>query len=150
MDSASFLKLYFLPSGIFWDFSDFIKKSGLPGVDTVHSGFQDFYFENEIEFLKTDFTKNLKIIFIIFENFWGAFQDTSFFGLFLSFRCFPRYRNSVRIFYFIFFLSPCLTRDPPTLNSVINAETLSIPHLMFCPSKEINPVLITHTFLSFL
>ena len=49
------------------------QKSGLPGVDTVHSGFPDFYFENGIEFLKTDFTKNLKIIFVIFENFWETF-----------------------------------------------------------------------------
>ena len=45
------------------------QKSGLPGVDTFHSGFQDFYFENGFKFLKIDFTKNLKTIFIIFENF---------------------------------------------------------------------------------
>jgi len=80
--SYSFLKLHILPSGIFWDFSEFIKKSSLPGVDTVHSGFQDFYFENEVEFLKTDFTKSHFIIFMIFENFYKAFGDTPIFGHF--------------------------------------------------------------------
>jgi len=51
----------------------FYQKFSLPGVDTDPSIFQDFYFENEIEFLETNFTKSHFIIFVIFVNFWIAF-----------------------------------------------------------------------------
>ena len=115
--SHSILELCFHPSGIFWEFSDFYQKFSLPGVDTVPSTFQDFYFENEIEFLKTDFTKSHFIIFMIFVNFWIAFQDTSIFSHSWSFRYFPRYRELIQVFHFslspYFFLSLPQTRSQP-------------------------------------
>ena len=40
-----------------------------PMYTSIDGEFQDFYFENGIEFLKNDFIKYLKIIFIIFEKF---------------------------------------------------------------------------------
>ena len=95
--------------------------------------------------MKTDFTKNLYIIFIIFENFWEAFQVTLFFGLFWSFRCFPRYRNSIQIF-FHFSLS-FLRREFHQLDSSLNAVILSILHLMLM--RKIQPRSNHHAFLSY-
>ena len=79
------------------------QKSSLPGVDTVHSRLQDFYFENGIEFLKTDFTINRFIIFMIFVNFWKAFRDTLILGLFRRSRYFPRYREFIQLLHFSLF-----------------------------------------------
>jgi len=124
------LRIIFSSFGHFLGNFRFYQKSSLPGVDTVHSRFQDFYFENGIEFLKTDSTKNRFIIFMIFVNFWKAFRDTSIFGPFRSSRYFPRYRETIQLFHFSlfpFFSLLLQTRASP-VGSIINAVILPLLH----------------------
>jgi len=116
-----------------------------PVYTEIDGWLQDFYFENEIEFLKTGFTKNLFIIFMILENFWEAFQAMLFLDLFRSFRCFPRYRNNIQIF--PTFLSPRQTRDSPTWDSAFNAEILSMPPHVAFNAFQINPNQVIMTFV---
>ena len=77
--------------------------------------------------------------------------DFSRYFIFWAFPEFPVF-SQIPEFYpdiLLFSLSSYLTRDPPTLGLSINAETLSIPDLMLCPSKEINSDQDTHAFLSY-
>ena len=98
--------------------------------------------------MKIDFTKNLYIIFIIFENFWEAFQAILFFGLFWSFRCFPRYRNSIQIFYSSFSLSS-LDASFTNLDSAFNAVRLPILHLMLVLQGQLK-ILSPYPFVLFI
>ena len=75
-----FLKSYFLSKYIFRDLSDFIENPANPAYTEIDGWLYDFYLEKEIESLKTDFTKNYFIIFMIFEDFWEAFRTTLFLG----------------------------------------------------------------------
>ena len=80
----------------------------------------DFYFENEIEFLKTDFTKNHFIIFMIFGNFWETFRIT----LFLGFSgVFPDTEEIVP------YIPPCLF---PILSPSLNADLTYLGFCIYC------------------
>ena len=110
----------------------------IPVLTGINDGFQDFYFENRIESLKIDFTKYLKIIFIIFENFGKLFELLHFSGFSRVYDILPDIEILSWYFAFLFFyfLSPRQKRGSPNIDLIFNAEILSILHLMLMSFKN--------------
>jgi len=89
--------------------------------------------------LKTDFTKNHFIIFVIFENFWETFRGISFLGFPGVFCIFPHTEDIAHTYHFVFshFLSPSLNADLTNLGFRIYCE--DPPHFAF-NAPQINPI----------
>ena len=97
-----FLKSYFLSKYIFWDLSDFIENPANPAYTEIDGLPYDFYLENEIESLKTDFTKNHFIIFMILGIF-GKLSELLYFWAFPELFVFSQLpRRLLHVFHFVF------------------------------------------------